>query len=153
MGTVAPLFIFLTRSTFTKVKKEYPRNHCSRNTRQSRHSATWNPRHSTIRSFSSWGFFSSEGTRHQCDRGEHATPEASPPRRHTQEWGSGTTRLLAIRNQYLLLLEVGIQHHTRSVASDIEASLSKPHNFHHDDCWVVVKEISALPPRSWNWRF
>ena len=35
-------------------------------------------------------FFSSEGRHHQCGRGEHGTPEASQPRRHTQEWGWGT---------------------------------------------------------------
>ena len=153
MGTVAPLFIFLTRSPVKKELYDYPRNHCSRNTRQSRRSATWNPVHSILRSFSSSDFFSSEGTHRRYDRGEHATPTASPPRRHTQEWGSGTICLLSIRNHYLLLLEVGIQHDTRSVASDIEASLSKPHNFHHDDCWVVAKEISVFPPQSWNWRF
>ena len=153
MGTVAPLFIFLTRSTIKETAHYYPRNHCSRNTHQSQHSATCYPLQTTIRSFSSWGFFSSEGTRRQCDRGEHATPEASPPRRHTQEWDLGTTHSFSTGITYLLLLEVGVQHDTRSVASDIEASLSKPHNFHHDDCWVVVKEISVFPLRSWNWRF
>lgn len=40
-------------------------------------------------------------------------------------------RLQPNRKAHLLLLEVGIQHHTRSIATNVEASLSEPHNFHH----------------------
>ena len=94
-----------------------------------------------IRWFSSWGFFSSEGRHHQCGRGEHGTPEASQPRRHTQEWGWGTIHDVQWNKTYLLLSKVGIQNHTSAIATNVEASLSEPHNLHHGDFCVVLKKM------------
>lgn len=49
--------------------------------------------------------------------------------------------LTRIASSYLFLLEIGIQNNTSSIASNIEASLTKPHNLHHGVLFVSKKRM------------